>query len=255
MKIIFCGFGRAAKECLLQLLADGTFDKQLLVYTHQGHRNEEFIELLNNLGIEYSTESINDNLNKVKVFSPDYLISVYYRILIKNVMLEMVDFKTMNLHPSLLPDYKGCFSSVWAILNGESETGISFHYITDQLDSGNIILQKKLKIGEDDTAYSLYHKLTSMFVQDFNLAFKRLRNNVHGIKQDKNKESRCYKREVPFGGTLDSKTISYDYAKRFVRAMYFPPMPGAKFIIEGKEIEIKNPGELGKYKDKFVDSK
>jgi len=256
MRIIFCGFGRAAKECLLQLLCYEDIEK-ILVYTHDLPENKEFIELINNLNIEYSIKNINNNIDEIRLFRPDSLISVYYRLIIKEEILKIINSNGMNLHPSLLPDYKGCFSNVWTILNGESETGISFHYITNQVDSGNIILQEKLKIREDDTAYSLYHKLISLFIQNFKLAFEKFCDNNPGIKQDNCKTSRFYKREIPFGGVLDSKTVSYEYGKRFVRAMYFPykTKPCARFIIDGKETEIKSLSELEKYKNKFKDSK
>ena len=53
----------------------------------------------------------------------------------------------MNLHPSLLPKYKGSKSSVWALLNNEKQTGISFHLMTSDVDNGNIILQIESKIN------------------------------------------------------------------------------------------------------------
>ena len=57
----------------------------------------------------------------------------------------------MNLHPSLLPEYKGCFSCPWTIINGERKTGITFHEITEGIDSGNILQQHEVGILDNET--------------------------------------------------------------------------------------------------------
>ncbi len=71
---------------------------------------------------------------------------------------NFVSDKLFNIHFSLLPKYKGCFTSVWPLLNDEKETGVTFHYIDFGIDTGKIVAQKKIPIEEDDTAFSLYQK-------------------------------------------------------------------------------------------------
>ena len=66
-----------------------------------------------------------------------------------------------------------------------------------------------------------------------------------------NNEGQYYKREVPFGGVLNSSEVSLESAARFIRAMYFPPYEGAKFIIQNKEIEINSIDSLNQYKEFF----
>ena len=85
-------------------------------------------------------------------------ISIYYRLLIPYSIISLAKYSGINMHPSYLPFYKGAFSNSWAIINGEKFTGITFHYMTDKIDSGNIIFQKKINITKNDTAYSLYLK-------------------------------------------------------------------------------------------------
>ncbi|TMM57550.1 methionyl-tRNA formyltransferase [Maribacter algarum] len=85
-------------------------------------------------------------------------IVVAFRMLPKAVW-EMPEYGTFNLHASLLPSYRGAAPINWAIINGETETGVTTFFIDDKIDTGEIILQEKVKITEDDTAGTLHDKL------------------------------------------------------------------------------------------------
>lgn len=254
MKIIYCGYGRAAKECLLQLLSSSEFNLQksdVLVYTHEGEANNEFIELLNHLLISYSFEPVNREEKSISLFKPDFLLSVYYRYIISDDILAIVKHKAINLHPSKLPDYKGCFSSVWAIINGEVETAATFHYISNEVDNGNILMQINFAIQKEDTAYSLYQKLVSVFIRYFNQAFKMLIDGDNGRKQDASLPCRYYKRAVPYNGILNSNNVKYEEAVRYVKAMYFPPFPSAKIEFGDNIVEFHSEEQMIPYKKYF----
>lgn len=249
MKVIFCGFGRAGLECFYQLMANYNLNsKNIIVFTHDVRENECFINHLNENNINYSFSKINDCHELLLNFAPTYLISMYYRYIIKKNILEIVDYRAMNAHPSLLPKYRGTKSSVWAILNDELKTGITYHYINEQIDDGNIILQKQMEISDNDTAYSLYNKLIALFVANFCNAFDKLLSKDLGYEQQG--AVSYYKRELPFGGTMKFEEVTFYNAKLFVRAMYFPPYPGAIFIMNnGNKVEIKDLKDLDKYKN------
>lgn len=251
MKIVYCGFGRAGLECFYQLVNSLNIEMcNVMVFTHDVEENREFITHLKNNNVTYFFDSVNSHYEELASFTPDLLLSVYYRFIIKSEVLQLVNYKAMNLHPSLLPSYRGTKSSVWALINGEKETGISFHYITEVVDDGKIILQKKINILDTDTAYSLYNKLISLFVLYFSVALNRLINNYEGEVQ-KGQVS-YYKRELPFGGERSFNEITYDEARQFVRAMYFPPYKGAFFSSNDQEkIEIKSLTELERYREIF----
>ena len=80
-------------------------------------------------------------------------------LLIPEKILSISNLGGVNLHPSLLPKYRGAFSCPWAIINGEKTTGITYHYMNKKFDDGNIILQKSVKITKEETAFSLYNTL------------------------------------------------------------------------------------------------
>ena len=142
MKIVYCGFGRAGLECFYLLVNSLNLEmSNIIVFTHDAEENRDFITNLRNNRVEYSFDSVNKHYKSLVTFKPDLLVSVYYRFIIKSQILKLVNYKAVNLHPSLLPSYRGTKSSVWALIIGDNETGISFHYITDNLYDGKIILQ------------------------------------------------------------------------------------------------------------------
>lgn len=251
MRVIFCGYGRAALECLYQLMVNYEIEvSDILVYTHLSEGNEDFVNHLEINNIKYSYEPVNSDYENLSLFKPNYLISIYYRFIIKENILQLVNYKAMNSHPSLLPLYRGVKSSVWAILNGDKYTGISYHYMNEVIDDGKLILQKKISINKEDTAFSLYHKLISVFSKNFNEAFDLLKNDYEGF--DQIGKPTYYKRELPHKGELRFSETTFDYAKLFVKAMFFPPFKGAFFIDdEDRKVEVLNQKDLTKYKDKF----
>ena len=251
MKVLYCGFGRAGLECLYKLFTDFKLsNSDLLVFTHDNKENQLFISHLNNLNISYFFNNINEYKNDIIEFKPEYLLSVYYRFIINKEILSIVNYRAMNLHPSLLPKYRGAMSSVWAILNDESVTGITFHYINEKIDDGNIILQKKVIIDDWDTAFSLYHKLISVFLNSFTQAFQLLIDDFSGFNQ-KGKSS-YFNRDLPYDGIRELELITKKEATLFVRAMFFPPFEGAKFNLDGiREIEVSDVRLLDKYNDFF----
>ena len=247
MRIIFCGYGRAALECLYQLT--GNYDikpSDIMVFTYDTSENEEFVNHLKVNNIRLTYDNVNSSLDLIREFCPDCVLSVYYRHILSIDILNIVNNKAMNLHPSLLPAYKGAKSSVWAILNNEKYTGVSFHYMDSGIDTGRIILQKEITIKEEDTAYSLYHKLIGVFSSNFCEAFDLLMADYNGMEQKG--LSSYFSRKLPYGGEMEIKDLNLEDAWRFVRAMYFPPYKGAVFILkDGSKVEINSIESLHHY--------
>ncbi|WP_273566634.1 methionyl-tRNA formyltransferase [Maribacter halichondriae] len=97
-------------------------------------------------------------LQELKSLSANLQIVVAFRMLPKSVW-NMPEYGTFNLHASLLPDYRGAAPINWAIINGETETGVTTFFIDDKIDTGEIILQEKTSIEPEDTAGTLHDKL------------------------------------------------------------------------------------------------
>lgn len=99
-----------------------------------------------------------DFLDQLKALKANLQIVVAFRMLPK-VVWSMPEYGTFNLHASLLPDYRGAAPINWAIINGETETGVTTFFIDEKIDTGEIILQEKTSIAPEDNAGTLHDKL------------------------------------------------------------------------------------------------
>ncbi len=97
-------------------------------------------------------------IEELAAFKADVFVVVAFRMLPKEVW-AMPAKGTFNLHASLLPQYRGAAPINWAIVNGEKETGLSTFFIDEKIDTGAVILQEKMDIGENETAGSLHDRM------------------------------------------------------------------------------------------------
>ena len=100
-------------------------------------------------------------LDELKLLNADLQIVVAFRML-PEVVWNMPQYGTFNLHASLLPQYRGAAPINWAIINGEKETGATTFFLTHEIDTGKIILQEKIAIADTDDAGIVHDKLMSM---------------------------------------------------------------------------------------------
>jgi len=100
-------------------------------------------------------------INDLKALKANLQIVVAFRMLPK-VVWQMPKYGTFNLHASLLPNYRGAAPINWAIINGEIKTGVSTFFIDDKIDTGEMILQKEIKIDSEENAGSLHDKLMTI---------------------------------------------------------------------------------------------
>ncbi|MGK0308922.1 MAG: methionyl-tRNA formyltransferase [Urechidicola sp.] len=117
------------------------------------------IALENNLTILQPTNLKNETfLKEFEALKPNLNIVVAFRMLPKAVW-QLPEYGTFNLHASLLPQYRGAAPINWAIINGETETGVTTFFIDDKIDTGEIILQSALDIKPNETVGELHDKL------------------------------------------------------------------------------------------------
>lgn len=122
-------------------------------------------------------------LLELKSLNADLQIVVAFRML-PEIVWNMPPKGTFNLHASLLPQYRGAAPIHWAVINGEKETGITTFFLKHEIDTGDIILQEKEPIFEDDTTGSLYERL---MIKGANLILKTVNlienNNIEPQEQ------------------------------------------------------------------------
>lgn len=97
-------------------------------------------------------------LTSLREWNADLQIVVAFRML-PEVVWNMPKYGTFNLHASLLPQYRGAAPINWAIINGDKETGVTTFFLKHEIDTGNIIMQSKISIGDDETVGDIHDKL------------------------------------------------------------------------------------------------
>lgn len=102
-----------------------------------------------------------DFLKELESYKADLQIVVAFRML-PEMVWNMPPLGTFNLHASLLPQYRGAAPINWAIINGETETGVSTFFLKHEIDTGDLLFQSKLKIEPNETAGSLHDKLMEL---------------------------------------------------------------------------------------------
>jgi len=116
----------------------------------------------NNLKILQPEKLKEENfLNELNSLQPDLAVVVAFRKLPEAVW-NLPRLGTFNLHASLLPNYRGAAPINWAIINGEKETGVTTFFITHEIDTGKILLEEKVSIGEDEIAGELHDELKAV---------------------------------------------------------------------------------------------
>jgi methionyl-tRNA formyltransferase len=182
-------------------------------------------------------------LEKLKSLKADLQIVVAFRML-PEVVWQMPLLGTVNLHSSLLPQYRGAAPINWAIINGEKETGVSTFFLKHEIDTGNIIYQNKLLIDDDDTAGIIYAKLMEMGAK---LVLKTVQSikkkNVPSILQDLTKETKhapkIFKEDCKINWLKPIHKI-----RNFIRGL--SPYPCAWTKLEGKVLRIYSANKLEK---------
>lgn len=167
---------------------------------------------------------------------PNLIWVTDYKFLLPEEIIKIPKIGCINLHPSLLPHYRGRAPVNWAIINGERKIGITAHFIDEGVDTGDIIRQIELDISDEDyigdvlkKLYPLYFEITKSVILDI------LSGNVSLVKQ-KHVQTKIYPRRKPEDGLIDwgmpARSI-YNLIRAVSR-----PYPGAFFYSKGQKIII-----------------
>ena len=133
------------------------------IFHMNNHSDDCYLETNSNLGKIFDipvfkiSGSIHDEnwLRKIKDLNPDLIICIRYAEILKKSLLEIPNKGVINFHPSLLPKYRGLGPIFQAVLHNENEIGFSFHYINEDIDTGQIIKREKIKIEQNESVSRL----------------------------------------------------------------------------------------------------
>ncbi|MBI5807008.1 MAG: methionyl-tRNA formyltransferase [Ignavibacteriales bacterium] len=166
----------------------------------------------------------------------DYIISVNYLFIVDEIILNHPKKFGINFHGSLLPKYRGRTPHVWAIINGEKETGITAHIMDKECDNGDIISQIKIDINEDFTGADILNIFSFKYIEMLDsLLINIEKNQISMMKQDLEKATYFGKR-TPEDGRIDWNWQK-ERIKNWVRAQAYP-YPGAFSFYNGQKVII-----------------
>jgi methionyl-tRNA formyltransferase len=245
LSLVFCGTPRFAVPTLQKLAAAGHHVH--LVVTQPDRPKGRGLELVPS---PVKESALNQNLpitqpDRIKTndefraqltaIKPDAIIVVGYGRIIPQWMLDLPPLGNINLHASLLPKYRGAAPIQWAIANGETVTGNTTMRIDAGLDTGDILLQQELAIGEEDTAVTLAPRLSEQGADLMVETLRRLQSGtINPRKQDDSKASLApiLKKE---DGLVDFSRAATEISNRL---RGFQPWPGAYTKFRGKNLQL-----------------
>jgi methionyl-tRNA formyltransferase len=257
MKIVFMGTPGPAAKCL-QALIDAQEEVVLAVSQPDRPKGRHLLvssspvkELARKYNIHIETpEKVRDPIfiNKIKSYLPDLIVIVAYGRILPREILTIPKFGSINLHASLLPKYRGAAPIQWAILKGEAETGITVMRVAEALDTGDILLQKKVGIDPEDTAETLEEKLFEAGASVLLEAIQQIKEGKAQYTPQKEAEATYAALITKESGEIDWKKPAFEINNR-IRALI--PWPAAHTFYQGKMLKLfkAEPIELnGEYK-------
>ena len=173
-------------------------------------------------------------INEVKKLDPDLIIVVAFRKIPKEIF-SIPKYGTINLHASLLPNYRGAAPINWCLINNETKTGVTTFFINEKIDQGDILLQEELIISNEDDFGLLYNKLSKVGAKLLVKTIKKVfSNNLNPSKQ-------YIDTEIKLAPKLNSENTRIDWNKPVNKIIGqvkgLSPKPGAWTMIKnGKDI-------------------
>lgn len=193
---------------------------------------------------------------QIRSLSPDLIVVVAFKILPKEIF-NIPKYGSINLHASLLPKYRGAAPINRAIINGESETGVTSFFLKEKVDTGNIIIQKRTDIKPEDNAGTLHDKLSELGAQVVLETVQMIETgNISAAMQDNSQATpapKISKEDCRIDWNQSSVAIH-----NLIRGL--SPYPGAFSNLENKFIKIFKSGlsEIKSYDNAgriFVDNR
>ena len=175
-------------------------------------------------------------INKIISINPDIIVVVAFRMIPKSIW-KIPKYGTINLHASLLPNYRGSAPINWAIINNENFTGVTTFFIDDKIDTGDVLLQEKIKVDKKINAGELHDKLKVIGAITVRKTIKEILNNT--LIKKKQKQDGDYKTAYK----LDKENIKIDWTKNCLeihnKIRGLSPFPGARTSLINNKGDIK----------------
>lgn len=245
MKIVFFGYMTWGLVTLRALIESSHTVE--LVITHfdnlEGYKIpfdesvKDYADLLGIPVMQSQNAREQEIIRRINELDVDLIVSSNWRRRIDSTILKSAKLGAINVHRALLPKYGGVSPINWAIINGETETGVTVHFMDESLDLGDIILQEKFPIAFTDTASDVFFKTNELIADMIPKAIGKISSKADSfIKQDKNLATFFHKRSDKDNQINWSKSNVDIY--NLVRAQN-DPFPNAYTFFKHKRLKIK----------------
>lgn len=241
-RIVFMGTPKFASNIL-----EGLIDKKyniVLVVTQPdkpfGRKGElkpspcKEVAINNNIDV-FTPSKLKEEYQRIIDYKPDLIITCAYGQFLPKELLDAPLYKSINIHGSLLPKYRGGSPIQRSIINGDRETGITLMYMNEKMDEGDILTQESLSIDIKDTNTTLFSKLSDLGLKMIlELLPKVFNNELNPIKQDNSKAS------IASNLTKEDEHITFNgdvlSVYNHIRGML--DNPGCYFMVDGIKYKI-----------------
>jgi methionyl-tRNA formyltransferase len=242
MRIVLAGRYNIAVRCLEHLLKIG--HEVVAVVEPSGDPKDGWQRSLSNAACENGVAAFRGRIDNViaelETKAPDIIVSLQYPYLFRSRTLALPRRGCINLHFSKLPKYGGCYPIAWALLKGESITGVTLHEMEETFDTGDVVGQVAIEISDSDTARVLYEKATDAAFDLFCVTMRSLEDGAVRTTPQNLEEATYYTREsIDFARDrfVDWRKSARELHNR-IRAFNFPPFQYAGASIGGGMIEL-----------------
>lgn len=227
----------------LSVLLDAGVDVALVVTHTDAPGDTIWFDSVAKLAARYDIPTVTPDdpntpefVQKIRALAPDFLFSFYYKLMLKAPLLALPTQGALNMHGSLLPQYRGRVPVNWAIIHGERETGATLHYMTEKPDAGQILDQQAVPILGDDTAAEVMRKVTCAAEVTLHRALPGLiAGTVTATNQDLT-QGGYFSGRRPEHGRIDWSQPAQNI-HNLIRAVA-PPYPGAYTTVAGKAARL-----------------
>lgn len=243
MRIVIVGAVEFTRTCIREVLRQGGEVVGIVsVPWYRAKFSSDYVDLepvARAHGIPYYSVARVSDPESIEIFrnlKPDVIFVFGFSQLIPKELLELPNLGCIGTHPALLPKHRGRHPLIWALVQGWTESGLSFFFLSEEVDDGDILWQERFEITLEDNAGSLYEKISTLAVKAIGEFLPRLESgDFERIPQDDSQATTLRKRsaedgEIQWDG--DAMTVY-----NLVRALT-TPYPGAHTWFDGKLIRV-----------------
>lgn len=238
MKVGFFCKHHVALECVKVLLP---LSKPQFIVVEKTYASQDWYNEIRTLAKEINialleVSHIKNAVDQINAYGVDLIFSVMYTQKVPVTIIEQTEKGIINFHPSLLPKYRGPHPVNWAMIKGETQTGVTAHFMSGDIDAGSIILVKKIAIEFEDTLSVVSHKLMNLIPDMLLKTYHMVTNsNIVAIPQN-DAESSYHPRRTE----ADDQIIWFDGVLpvyNLIRTLT-APLPGAYFFYQGQKFTV-----------------